>query len=159
MPYKIPICALLSRPPSSPLLQARTRGGNADFCNFSSRHVLQRPAVAPNARSVPPPWHAIAFPRLVNSGLVLPRDPSHLPVTLTLGKPPQSRARHFRGKIRPPVSTMTYRQVRTAPFVSRFPRWRMRALSFSLDPLLKSVSRFHSFSALLVCSDYHLLRP
>lgn len=48
------------------------------------------------------------------------------PLCFTLDKLPQSRARHFRGKIRPRVDCETYRQVRIVPLVSRFPRWRMR---------------------------------
>ena len=111
----------------------------------TSRHCTERTS---------PPWHALAFSRLVNSRLVLPYDPSHLPIVLTHDKPsPQSRAQHFRGKIQPLVSTVMYRQVRIALLVSRFARWRMRVSSTF------SVFRFHSFFALLVCSDYYLFQP
>lgn len=157
MPYKIYPFVRSSLGRCPPLLQARTRGENADFCNFSSRHVLQRPVVVPNARSGPPPWHAVAFPRLVNSGFVLPCDPSHLPIALTHGKPPpQSRARHFRGKIRPPRVDCDVPSGQNS--AARFEISTVTNED-SRGPRLKSVSRFHSFSALPVCSDYHLPQP
>lgn len=51
----------------------------------------------------------------------------------------------------------TYRQVRTALHVSRFPRWRMESslILSSRFPL----SRFHSFSVLLVCSAASITCP
>jgi len=138
------------------LLRARMHGENADFCNFSSRQCLVTSSLH---RSVLAPWHAVAFPRLVNSGLVLPCNPSHLPIALT----------HQRGQTAPSISCSTFPRENTAPGVDcDVPSGQNSAARFeistvtnesSLDPLLKSVSRFHSFSALLVCSDYHLLRP
>jgi len=88
--------------------------------------AICRPATS---RSVPLshrlPVTAVTFPRLVNSELVLPTDLPPSPIRLD--KPLQSRARHFRRKIRSHVDTATYRRIKTALLVLWFPRWWMRA--------------------------------
>lgn len=109
--------------------------------------------------SVPSPWHAAAFPRLVNSGLASPCNPSHLPIAFTVCKPsPQSRARHFRGKIRSPVSTVTYRQVRNS--VARFEISTVtNGSSFSRPSSYLVFTPFPYLSAVTtICPDRKLLR-
>lgn len=154
MPYKIPVRAL----PSRPLFSVIT---------------------SPNARRKCRFLQFLIPPRLAMSRHCNERALDALPVTcssvstvseLRIGsavQPPSSPRRVYRLQTTPSISCSTFPRENTAPGVDcDVPSGQNSAARFEISTVTNesslstlSVSRFHSFSVLLVCSDYHLPRP